>query len=202
MKLVKAQSVTVMCSILIFLIIYPITSYADKQATAIFAGGCFWCMEALYDSVPGVNETISGYIGGHVKNPTYPIVTQGKSGHYEAVKVLYNPDKVTYATLLHIFWRNIDPSDATGQFCDKGPSYRSAIFYLNQKQYKSAKESKLALLKTGKFKRIATAILPAGTFYPAEPYHQNYHSNNPIRYKYYRYRCGRDKKLRAIWGKE
>lgn len=173
----------------------------EKTATAIFAGGCFWCLEADFDKVPGVTKTVSGYTGGSVINPNYKQVSDGGTGHFESVAVTYDPAKVSYAQLLTVFWHSIDPTDAHGQFCDKGNQYRSAIFYSNEAQKKLAEKSKHELLKSGKFKEIATEILPAKTFYPAEEYHQNYYQKNPVRYKFYRYRCGRDQRIHEIWRK-
>lgn len=175
-------------------------AYAET-ATAIFAGGCFWCLESDMDKVNGVVQTISGYTGGHLQNPTYQQVSAGGTGHYESLKVIYDPAKVTYLQLLNAFWHSIDPTDASGQFCDKGDQYRSVIFYLNPTQKKEAEASKNALLKSGQFKQIATQILPASTFYPAEEYHQDYYHKNPVRYKYYRYSCGRDQRVAEVWGK-
>lgn len=169
------------------------------QAIAIFAGGCFWCMEPPYDRVEGVQETLSGYTGGHVENPSYEQVTRENTGHYEAVKITYDPDNVSYQTLLDIFWRNIDPLDAGGQFCDRGNSYRSAVFYLDQKQKQLAEASAQQVAESLQ-QPVVTEILPAKEFYSAEDYHQNYYQKNPLRYKYYRYRCGRDARLEELWG--
>ncbi|MDX1519690.1 MAG: peptide-methionine (S)-S-oxide reductase MsrA [Gammaproteobacteria bacterium] len=178
--------------------------YAAKnkaQAVATFAGGCFWCMEPPYDKTEGVISTISGYMGGHVVNPSYEQVSSGKSGHIEVVQVTYHPDIVSYEELLEIFWMNIDPTDDRGQFCDKGPQYRSAIFFHDESQRNKAIESKQTLQKNKPFKEsIATEILEASEFYPAEEYHQDYYTKNPLRYKYYRFACGRDKRLEAVWG--
>jgi peptide-methionine (S)-S-oxide reductase len=174
-----------------------------RSATAIFAGGCFWCMEADFEGVDGVTEVTSGYTGGHLTNPTYGDVTRGSSGHYEAVEVIYDPSEISYAELLSVFWMNIDPLDGKGQFCDKGSSYRSAIFPLNDTQHEAATSSRAEAQKTlGKNAEIVTPILAASTFYPAEEYHQNYYLNNSLRYKYYRWNCGRDARLEAVWGKD
>ncbi len=171
----------------------------SDQAIAIFAGGCFWCMEPPYDKLDGVKETLSGYTGGHVENPSYEQVTGGNTGHYEAVKNTYDPAKISYQKLLEVFWRNIDPLDAGGQFCDRGSSYRSAIFYLDEAQKKLAEASKQQVAE--RFEQsVVTEILPAKEFYPAEDYHQNYYQENPLRYKYYRYSCGRDNRLEELWG--
>ncbi|WP_237055157.1 peptide-methionine (S)-S-oxide reductase MsrA [Microbulbifer sediminum] len=166
--------------------------------TAVFAGGCFWCMEPPYDKLEGVLETTSGYSGGKVENPTYEQVSSGRTGHAEVVQVKYDASKVSYPQLLAVFWRNVDPFDAGGQFCDRGNQYRSAIFYANEREKRQAEESKQALEeKLGK--KIVTEIVPAATFYPAEEYHQNYYQRNPVRYKFYRYRCGRDQRLEEVW---
>lgn len=171
--------------------------------TAIFAGGCFWCMEKPFDELEGVISTTSGYAGGHVKNPTYKQVSSGRSGHTEVVQVVFDPDKISYAQLLEVFWRNIDPLDARGQFCDKGSQYRSAIFYLNEQQRLAAEASRDALAASARFTQpLVTEVSAAGEFYPAEDYHQNYYQRNPVRYKYYRYRCGRDQRLKELWGEE
>ncbi len=171
------------------------------SATAVFAGGCFWCTESDFDKVPGVLSTTSGYIGGHVKNPTYEDVSYGKSGHIEAVQVRYDPSKISYAQLLEAFWPTIDPVTKNAQFCDKGPQYRSAIFYGNPQEQALAEASKAALDSSGKLPGpVVTEILAATTFYPAEEYHQDYHSKNPIRYNYYRNGCGRDDRLQELWG--
>jgi len=172
---------------------------APATAHAIFAGGCFWCMEPPFDALPGVTATTSGYTGGHVVDPTYKQVSAGATGHREAVEITYDPAKVSYAKLLDTFWHNIDPFDASGQFCDHGEQYTSAIFYADEAQKHAAEESKAAVEK--KFnKHVATAILPARTFYPAEDYHQDYYKKNELRYKFYRYSCGRDQRLEEVWG--
>jgi len=169
------------------------------QATAIFAGGCFWCMEPPFDKTGGVISTTSGYIGGSVANPTYKQVSAGGTGHIEAVKVVYDPNRVSYDRLLDIFWRNVDPFDGGGQFCDRGSQYKSAIFYTDTAQKTAATASKAAVQK--RFgKAVATSIRRAGTFYPAEDYHQNYYKKNSLKYKFYRSRCGRDSRLSAVWG--
>lgn len=171
-------------------------------ARAIFAGGCFWCMEQPFDLLPGVIATTSGYIGGHKADPSYQEVSAGGTGHAEAVEVVFDPQRVSYEQLLEVFWRNIDPTDAGGQFVDRGSQYRSAIFYLDEEQRRLAEESKAALAETGPFKRpIVTEILAATEFYPAEDYHQNYYQTNPLRYKFYRFNSGRDQFLDKVWGK-
>jgi peptide-methionine (S)-S-oxide reductase len=171
------------------------------SAVAIFAGGCFWCVESDFDKVPGVLSTTSGYTGGTVANPTYEDVSSGGTGHAEVVKVVYDPQMVTYEKLLYVFWRNVDPLTKEAQFCDYGTQYRSAIFYLDEKQKQLAEASKAALQP--RFKRpIVTEIVKAGPFYAAEDYHQDYYKKNPVRYKFYRYNCGRDARLDEVWGKE
>jgi peptide-methionine (S)-S-oxide reductase len=170
-------------------------------AHATFAGGCFWCMEGPFDHVPGVVSTTSGYTGGTVKKPSYEQVSSGATGHAEAVDVVYDPANVTYAQLLDVFWRNVDPLDGGGQFCDRGNQYRTAIFYHDDEQQRLAEQSKQALEASGKLKKkIVTQIVPAGEFYAAEDYHQDYYLRNPIRYKYYRFNCGRDDRLKQLWG--
>ncbi len=175
------------------------TASAQKLEKAIFAGGCFWCVESDFDKVPGVVSTTSGYTGGKTKNPTYKQVTYGDTGHYEAVEITYDPAKVSYEALLTAFWHSVDPTDDGGQFCDRGDSYRTAVFALNEKQRKAAEASKKAAQKA-LGKKIVTPILAAATFYPAEYYHQNYYKNNSFRYRYYRFSCGRDNRLRDLWG--
>lgn len=178
------------------------TATAVEPAKATFAGGCFWCMEGPFDKLEGVISTTVGYTGGHTKNPTYKQVSAGGTGHAEAVEVLYDPEKISYAELLKVFWHNVDPLTADGQFCDKGNQYRSEIFYHNEEQKRLAEASKKALETSGRFdKPIVTRISPASTFYPAEEYHQNYYRKNPLRYKFYRYGCGRDDRLEELWGK-
>ena len=194
--------------ILLSLFITPI--FAANQAAspttgqeeiAIFAGGCFWCMEPAFDKLDGVISTTSGYTAGHKKNPTYKEVSAGGSGHTEAMQVVFNPEKISYAELLEVFWKNIDPVAVNRQFCDAGTQYRSGIYYLNKAQEMAARQSFQQLEKTRPFEGvIATEIVAASTFYPAEDYHQDYYQKNPIRYKYYRYRCGRDQRLQEIWG--
>ena len=174
---------------------------APGKAHATFAGGCFWCMEGPFDHVPGVLSTTSGYTGGKVKRPSYEQVSSGTTGHAEAVDVVYDPSKVTYEQLLDVFWHNVDPLDGGGQFCDRGSQYRTAIFYHDAEQQRLAEQSKQALEASGKLKKkIVTEIVPAGEFYAAEDYHQEYYIRNPIRYKYYRFNCGRDDRLKQLWG--
>lgn len=172
-----------------------------KPAVATFAGGCFWCMEEAFDKVKGVIKTTSGYTGGHLANPTYHQVTGGGTGHTEAVQVLYDPARISYAQLVDIFWQNIDPTQTNGQFCDLGNSYRSEIFYHDDLQRKTAEASKAALMKNKPFKgNIVTAVTAAGPFYEAEGYHQDYHIRNPVRYKFYKSGCGREARLKELWG--
>jgi peptide-methionine (S)-S-oxide reductase len=174
---------------------------AQPRATAIFAGGCFWCMEPPFDKTEGVLSTMSGYTGGQAENPTYEEVSAGRTGHYEAVKIEYDPAKISYEKLLDVFWPNVDPFDASGQFCDKGQQYRAAIFYATEEEKSLAEESKRRIeQKLGK--TVATEVLPASAFYPAEDYHQDYYVKNPIRYRFYRYGCGRDARLKAVWGND
>ena len=170
-----------------------------QRETAVFAGGCFWCVEEAFDKVPGVLATTSGYTGGASENPTYKEVSAGGTGHYEAVRVEYDPAKVSYEQLLDTFWHNIDPFDAAGQFCDKGDSYRSAVFTADPAEAKLAETEKAEI--AGRFGMpVATAIIPEQAFYPAEGYHQDYYSRNPARYKYYKWACGRAQRLEEIWG--
>jgi peptide-methionine (S)-S-oxide reductase len=189
----------------IFSILLVVVHVADPSlggtptAKATFAGGCFWCMEPPYDELEGVISTISGYTGGTKKNPTYEEVSAGTTGHAEAVQVTYDPTKISYEKLLDVFWRNIDPLTANAQFCDSGSQYRSAIFYHDEAQKRLVEASKKRV--QNRFKQpIVTEIVPATEFYPAEDYHQDYYKKNPIRYKIYRYGCGRDQRLRELWG--
>jgi peptide-methionine (S)-S-oxide reductase len=173
-----------------------------RLATAIFAGGCFWCMEPPFDKLPGVVSTTSGYIGGRTKNPTYEQVSAGTTGHTEAVQIVYDPAKVSYQKLLEVFWRNIDPTTPNAQFCDHGSQYRSGIFYLGEEQQRLASASRQTLERSKPFREpIVTEITAATTFYAAEDYHQDYYKKNPLRYKFYRANCGRDNRLEQLWGK-
>lgn len=168
---------------------------------ATFAGGCFWCTESDFARCAGVRLTISGYTGGHLENPTYADVSSGLSGHWEAVQIHFNKEQISYDQLLDIFWRHIDPTDAGGQFVDRGSQYRTAIFYHSDNQKQLAQQSKQRLATSGRFaKSIVTDVLQAGKFYPAETYHQNYYKQNPLRYKFYRSNSGRDQFLSRIWG--
>jgi peptide-methionine (S)-S-oxide reductase len=169
---------------------------------AIFAGGCFWCMEHPFDEIDGVISVTSGYSGGTKAKPTYEEVSSGSTGHAEAVQVVYDPAKVSYQKLVDVFWHNIDPLIANAQFCDHGTQYRSAIFYLDDEQKRIAEASKETLAKSGRFDRpIVTQIVAATAFWPAEGYHQHYYKTHPIQYKFYRYNCGRDQRLEQLWGK-
>lgn len=173
----------------------------DKTASAVFAGGCFWCMEPPFDALPGVISTTSGYAGGQKVNPTYEQVSAGDTGHIEVLQVAYDPQRVSYEKLLEVFWRNVDPLDQGGQFCDRGSTYTTAIFVQNQQERRLAEQSKAAIEnKLGK--TAVTVIRPAAAFYAAEEYHQDYYRKNPLRYKYYRYSCGRDQRLEQLWGKK
>jgi peptide-methionine (S)-S-oxide reductase len=174
----------------------------SQYRTATFAGGCFWCMEPPFDDLDGVISTTSGYTGGSKKNPTYKEVSRGGTGHAEAIQIVYDPMRISYEELLNVFWHNIDPTNANGQFCDWGNQYRSSIFYHDAEQEHLAKQSKSALIESNTFDApVVTVITPATTFYPAEDYHQDYYQKNPVRYKFYRYGCGRDKRLEELWGK-
>ena len=175
------------------------SAQSTQHATAIFAGGCFWCMEPPFDALDGVVSTTSGYIGGQTKNPTYEQVSEGRTGHTEAIRVVYDPSKISYDKLLEVFWRNIDPLDGGGQFCDRGPQYRAAIFFQSEDERKlaAASKEKVASKLSG---RVATEIVAAGPFYEAEGYHQDYYKKNPVRYKLYKWNCGRDQRLEKVWG--
>ena len=178
----------------------PMNAKPQETQAAVFAGGCFWCTESDFEKVDGVLEVISGYTGGRAANPTYEQVSAGGSGHVEAVKVVYDPDRLTYAQLLQVFWRHVDPTDGGGQFVDRGSQYRSVIFYSSEEERSLAEASKQSLAASGRFgKPIATEILRLGEFYPAEEYHQDYYKKNPIRYRYYRGGSGRDQFLDKVW---
>lgn len=173
---------------------------APGSAVAIVAGGCFWCTESDFEHLDGVISAESGYIGGKTINPTYKAVSSGVTGHAEAVRIVYDPKKLSYEKLLDYYWHSVDPTVKDQQFCDHGNQYRTAIFYLDEAQRQVAEASREALLKSGKLAHIYTEIVAAKVFYPAEDYHQDYYKKNPIRYKFYRYNCGRDQRLEAIWG--
>ncbi|HCW92710.1 peptide-methionine (S)-S-oxide reductase MsrA [Flexistipes sinusarabici] len=180
-------------------IIFASNASAEK---AILAGGCFWCMEADFEKLEGVSEVVSGFTGGKLKNPTY---NGNHEGHVEAVEITYDPSKISYKELLDYFWVNIDPFDAEGQFCDRGPSYRSAIFVQNEKERKIAEKSKKEIQKMFPDKEVVTPIRKASTFYPIkgdESYHQDYYKKSPLSYKFYRWNCGRDQRLEEIWGEK
>lgn len=204
MKLRKFLGLVIAISVIVLLPetgAYSASPTAGPAATAkaTFAGGCFWCMEPPYDKLGGVSSTISGYAGGKKKNPTYEEVSSGRTGHTEVVQITYDPKKITYEKLLEVFWINIDPLTPNRQFCDVGSQYRTAIFYHDENQKRLAEDSKKALSK--RFKEpIVTEIVAYSEFYPAEDYHQDYYMKNPLRYKYYRYSCGRDQRLEALWG--
>jgi peptide-methionine (S)-S-oxide reductase len=191
------MKIQVLLTLIAVLALYASTATADK---AIFAGGCFWCMESDFEKLEGVSEVISGFTGGTLENPTYG---GNHTGHYEAVEITYDPKKVTYQGLLEHFWVNIDPFDDTGQFCDKGFSYLSAIFVADEKERELAELSKQNVVTQFPNQKIVTPILPTTTFYPIkgnESYHQDYYKNNAVRYKLYRWNCGRDQRLKEIWG--
>jgi peptide-methionine (S)-S-oxide reductase len=175
---------------------------SSSTAKAYFAGGCFWCMEEAFEKVNGVIETVSGYMGGTVKNPTYEEVSAGQTGHAESVEVRYDPSKVTYTQLLEAFWRNVDPVTPDAQFCDHGNQYRAAIFYQGEEEKRLAEESKRAIEQSRRFSSpIVTQVIAASEFFQAEEYHQDFYKKNPIRYKYYKFTCGRAQRLESLWGK-
>ncbi|MCG3110901.1 MAG: peptide-methionine (S)-S-oxide reductase MsrA [Candidatus Manganitrophus sp. SB1] len=194
----------------LWMVIVPMAAHPSENAAApgarteiaTFAGGCFWCMVPPFDQLKGVVSVTSGYTGGHVENPTYEQVTGGRTGHTEAVQIVYDPNLIGYDKLLAIFWLNIDPVAVNRQFCDSGEQYRSEIFYHGETQKRLAEESKAAIEKSGRFREpIATKITAASEFYPAEDYHQDFYKKSPVRYKFYRYLCGRDQRLEELWGK-
>jgi peptide-methionine (S)-S-oxide reductase len=210
MKVVFALSIIALAALLVFGLSggqAPRTDQAPQPAAAppgglakaTFAGGCFWCMEGPFDKLPGVASTTSGYIGGQVKNPSYEQVSSGGTGHAEAVQVVYDPSKVSYAKLLEVFWHNVDPLTPNRQFCDIGEQYRTAIFFHDAEQKRLAEATKATVAKE-LGKPVVTEIVQAGPFYAAEEYHQDYYQKNPIRYKYYRNGCGRDRRLAELWG--
>ena len=179
------------------------TAASDKLEIATFAGGCFWCVESDFDGVAGVVRTVSGYTGGHVENPTYGQVSSETTGHREAVQIYYDPKQVSYADLLEIFWRTIDPTDAGGQFCDRGESYTTAIVANSEEQRRLAEASKKMIESSGVLAQaVVTTIETAERFYPAENYHQDYYKKNPLRYKFYRFSCGRDARVKDLWGEQ
>lgn len=194
---------TIILSLFLALATYGNSETAEPSTElATFAGGCFWCMEAPFDSIKGVKSVTVGYTGGKTSSPTYKDVSTGTTGHAEVVQIAFDPKVVSYEKLLELFWRQIDPFRVNAQFCDQGSPYRSGIFYENDEQRKLAEASKEALNKLPKFNgKIVTEITQASKFYPAEDYHQQYYKKNPVRYKYYRFSCGRDQRLEEIWGK-
>ena len=194
-KLIAIALVVTACFVLTAFAAAPQPQYA----TATFAGGCFWCMVHPFDSVKGVVKVTSGYTGGSKRNPTYDEVSSGTTGHRESVQVVYDPRQVSYQRLLDIFWRNVDPTNSQGQFCDYGEQYQSAIYYHDAAQKQLAEASKKAV--EARLKQVYTDVLPASQFWPAEEYHQDYYKKNPVRYKFYRFNCGRDQKLESLWGK-
>ncbi len=175
----------------------------DGLEVATFAGGCFWCVESDFDNVPGVLRTVSGYTGGAVADPTYEQVSAGGTGHREAVQIFYDPKQVSYPALVEIFWRSVDPTDGGGQFCDRGESYQTAVFANSPEQKQQAEAFKRKLQRSGVLTQpIVTPVEVARAFYPAEDYHQDYYNKNPLRYEFYRYRCGRDARIEALWGED
>ncbi|MDX1667973.1 MAG: peptide-methionine (S)-S-oxide reductase MsrA [Limnobacter sp.] len=179
---------------------YTQTATANTEKSAIFAGGCFWCMEEAFEKIDGVSEVVSGYSNGHDPEPDYRSVSAGSTGHAEVVEVKYDPATVSYAQLVDIFWKNIDPTVENQQFCDKGSQYRSGIYYLNDEQKEVAIKSLQDLKSSGRFETIYTEIEPAGKFFMAEAYHQDYYKKNPFRYRYYKLSCGRTDRLEEVWG--
>lgn len=187
---------------LAFGLIAPMTAFAQETRTAIFSGGCFWCVESDFDHVAGVLETISGYTGGHLDNPRYEDVVTETTGHRESVKVIYDPTRVTYEELLTAYWHSVDPTDPGGQFCDRGESYTTAIWVNGSDQRAAAEASKKAVAADLNVNaKIVTPILDAKTFFPAEDYHQDYYRKNPVQYNFYRFRCGRNARVDQVWGK-
>jgi peptide-methionine (S)-S-oxide reductase len=188
------------CKNMLLIVLFAMTSpVMAESATAIFAGGCFWCMEADYEKQAGVTGVVSGFTGGTLPNPTY---SGNHQGHFEAVEVTYDPAIVDYAELLDVFWKNVDPFDNQGQFCDKGPSYRSAIFPGSESEKVLAEQSKAKVAARFSGQTVYTEIRDRGQFWPVEEYHQDYYLKNPVRYKYYRWNCGRDQRLEQLWGAE
>lgn len=193
----------------IFLLLFMALGISQRElraqaatAKATFGGGCFWCMEEVMDKIPGVVSTTSGYTGGSKKNPTYEQVSAGGTGHVEVVEVVYDPAKVAYQQLLDAFWRNIDPTTKDRQFCDGGSQYRAAIFYHDARQRQEAEASRQKVVSSKKFKHVYVDIQQATAFYPAEDYHQDYYTKNPVRYKYYKASCGREQRLEKVWGRK
>ncbi len=189
----------IMLTVAAALLLLAHAASAQQLQKAVFAGGCFWCVESDFDKIPGVVSTVSGYTGGKTADPTYRQVTAGGTGHYEAVEITYDPAKVGYEALLTAFWHSVDPTDDGGQFCDRGQSYETAVFVANEKERRLAEASKAAAQKQLD-RPIVTPILPAGPFFAAENYHQDYYTKNPVRYRYYRFSCGRNRRVRDVWG--
>ena len=189
-------------SFALFCYLFPACGQATdkKLEIATFAGGCFWCVQHDFNQIDGVVSTTVGYTGGNKLDPTYREVSSGTTGHLEAVQVVYNPQRISYEELLNVYWKMIDPTRDDGQFCDLGPQYRPVIFYHNLSQKQAAERSKQTLIQSKRFPRVLVQISPEATFYAAEEYHQNYSKTHTIRYKFYRYRCGRDKQLKTLWG--
>ncbi len=192
-----------LCAMIVALLLCTSTGFhahAGERATAVFAGGCFWCMQPPFDELEGVLSTTVGYTGGDLEAPSYEQVTAGETGHLEAVRVTYDPKRIGYPELLEVFWRNVDPLDDGGQFCDRGNHYRSAIFHGSERERELAEESKRALEESGRFEQqVVTGIRERGAFYEAEDYHQNYYRKNPLRYRFYVTRCGRKERLEELW---
>jgi len=180
-------------------VVWGDTSDHGKKEMAIFAGGCFWCVQSDFDKVKGVESTVAGYTGGTKVDPTYEEVSAGGTGHVESVQITFDPSRVSYEQLLDVYFHNVDPTRNDGQFCDTGEQYRPVIFYLNTAQKDAATKYKKQLVADGRFQKVLVEILPAKTFYPAEEYHQAYYEKNPVRYKFYRTTCGRDKRLKELW---
>lgn len=180
---------------------HAVTPVAPSRDVATFAGGCFWCMEGPFEKLPGVSSVTSGYTGGQKAKPSYEEVSSGTTGHAESVQVIYDPARVSYEKLLEVYWHNVDPLSANGQFCDRGSQYRSAIFYHGEAQRQAAEASRRRVQERF-HEKVVTQIVPASTFYPAEEYHQDYYKKNPLRYQSYRTGCGRDRRLRELWGDE
>ena len=194
LSLVATMITLSLCSLM------TLKTIAEEQS-AVFAGGCFWCTESDFEKLDGVVSAASGYIGGHLKNPSYKQVSAGGTGHTEAVRVIFDDQKISYSELVEYFWKTIDPTDGGGQFCDRGQQYRSEIFYQSEEQLSIAGASRKALASSGLLKaEIATQLTPSSRFYPAEDYHQDYYLKNPVRYNYYRWGCGREKRLEELWG--
>jgi peptide-methionine (S)-S-oxide reductase len=194
------KALTTMLLALFAAVTFAAESAPPRSATAIFASGCFWCTESDFEKLPGVFGAESGYIAGQMANPSYEQVSAGGTGHTEAVRVTYDPVRVTYTQLLEHFWRNVDPTVKDRQFCDVGHQYRSGIYWQTDAERQAAEQSRDALRKSGRFAQIHTEIVQATTFYPAEEYHQDYYKKNPVRYNFYRLNCGRDARLKALWG--